>query len=78
MTSAIVNLTEKNSMYLNILKAYFGLKNKSDAMNFIVSEYAKEVLEPQLRPEYAKKLQKIMKEKGNSYKSLAKMKEAYS
>ena len=77
MTSAIVNLTEKNSAYLNIFKAYFGLKNKSDAMNFIVQEYAKEVFELQLRPAYIKKLQKIKQEKTTSYKSIVKMKEAY-
>ncbi len=77
MTSAIVNLTEDNNLALNILKAKFGLRNKSDAMNFVVSEYAKEALEPQLRPEYVQKLKKIMKEKGKAYASLDAMMKEY-
>ena len=77
MASAIVNLTAENDMYINIIKAYRGIKNKSDAINFVVQEYAKEAIENELRPEYIRKLQKIRKEKGKTYGSLAEMKEAY-
>ena len=73
MTSAVVNLTEENTILLNLIKAKFSLHNKSDAMNLVVREYAKEALEPELRPEYVQKLRKIMKEKPIVYKSLADM-----
>ncbi len=77
MTSAIVNLTADNNLALNILKAKFGLRNKSDAMNFVVSEYAKEALEPELRPEYIRKLKRILKEKPVAYSSFADMRKAH-
>ncbi|TKJ16924.1 hypothetical protein CEE44_00100 [Candidatus Woesearchaeota archaeon B3_Woes] len=36
---------------LNIVKAKFGLKDKSQAINLVVNEYEKTSLEPNLRPE---------------------------
>ncbi len=73
MTSAIVNLTEDNNRLLNIIKAHFDLRNKSDAINFVVEKFAKEGLEPQLRPEYVRKLKKIMKGKFHTYRSIDEM-----
>lgn len=78
MTSAIVNLTDSNNRLLNIIKAHFDLRNKSDAINFVVEKFAKEEkLEPKLRPEYVRKLKRIMKGKFHSYSSLADMRKAY-
>ena len=77
MTSAVVHLTEENTILLNLIKAKFSLSNKSDAMNFAVHEYAKEALEPELRPEYVKKLNKIRQEKGKVYASLDDMMKEY-
>ena len=73
MTSAVVNLTEQNDRFINIVKAHRGLKNKSDAINFVVQEYSKEASEPQVRPEYIRKLKKIMKGKTHAYRSLDEM-----
>lgn len=77
MTSAIVNLTEENNLILNILKAKFGLRNKSDAMNRVVAEYSKTALEPALRPEYIRKISSLMKEKPARYRSFAEMRKAH-
>lgn len=71
MTSAIVNLTDENNRVLNIIKAHFDLKSKSDAINFILEKYAKD--EPEVRPEYIKKLQRIMKTRGKTYASADEM-----
>jgi hypothetical protein len=73
MTSVMVDLTEHNNWIVNMLKAKFSLKNKSDAMNFLVQRYEKEALEPEVRPEYIKKANKIHKEKGKSFDSLQEM-----
>ena len=74
MTAAIVNLTEENNRILNVIKAHFDLRNKSDAMNFVVEKFAKEEkLEPELRPEYVRKLKRIMKQKSRVYPSLDAM-----
>ncbi|MCX6771103.1 MAG: DUF2683 family protein [Candidatus Micrarchaeota archaeon] len=78
MTSAIVNLTDENNRFLNIIKAHFGIKNKSDAINLVVQRFAKEEeLDPPLRPEYVRKLKRIMKEKRKSYGSLSEMLKEY-
>ena len=69
MTSAIVNLTDENSRFINIIKAHFGLKNKSDAINFVVENFPKEEMGLQVRPEYVRKLKRIMKQKPISFKS---------
>lgn len=77
MTSAMVDLTPDSGYILNMVKARFEFRNKSDAINFVLQEYARESLEPQLRPEYARKLQKIRKQKGKVYASLAEMSKEY-
>jgi hypothetical protein len=62
MVQAIVDLGEYQDRVLTIIKGKFGLKNKSDAVNFVIQKYGDELLEPELRPEYVKKLKKIEKE----------------
>ena len=63
MVKAIIDITEEANRILNILKAKYGLKDKSDAINIMAEKYEDEFLEPQLRPEYIKKAQNIMKQR---------------
>jgi len=70
MVQAIINIEDETNRVLNIVKAKFGLKDKSEAINMMAEQYEQEILEPQLRPEYAEKLQKIKKEKGIRFKSV--------
>jgi len=63
MVKAIVNINEKANRVLNIVKAKHGLKTKSDAINKVVSEYGKSLLEPELRPEFIEKIKARQKEK---------------
>ena len=62
MVQAIVNINENEDRVLNVVKGKFGLKNKSQAINLVIGKYEEEFLEPELRPEYVKKLNKIEKE----------------
>ena len=55
MVQAMININEEANKVLNIVKAKYGLKDKSEAINFVVSEYEQEFLEPELRPEYIEK-----------------------
>ncbi|MCZ7358202.1 MAG: DUF2683 family protein [Candidatus Methanoperedens sp.] len=48
MVKAIVNINERANRVLNIVKAKHGLKTKSEAINKVVSEYGKSLLEPEL------------------------------
>ena len=63
MVKAIVNINERANRILNIVKAKHGLKTKSDAINKVVSEYGKSLLEPELRPEFIEKIKARQKEK---------------
>jgi hypothetical protein len=70
VVQAVINIEENVNRVLNIVKAKFGLNDKSQAINLIVHEYEENFLEPQLRPEYLEKLQKIKKQKGIRFKSV--------
>jgi len=62
MPKAMVQISEKANRVLNIVKAKYALKDKSQAINKMAEEFGKVLLEPQLRPEYVKKLKKIEEE----------------
>ena len=62
MVQAVVTLNEHENRILNIIKGKYGLRNKSEAISVVISEYEKELLEPELRPEYVEKLKKREKE----------------
>ena len=59
MVQAIVDISMEANRVLNIIKAKYGLRDKSQAINTLAREYEEEMLEPELRPEYVKKLEKI-------------------
>ena len=63
MVKAIVDINEEANRILNIVKAKEDLKDKSDALNLILVLYGKEMLEPELRPEFIKELLDAQKEK---------------
>jgi len=73
MVQAIINIEDKTNRVLNIVKAKFGLKDKSESIDMMAEQYEKEILEPQLRPEYVDKLQRIKKEKGIRFKSVQEL-----
>jgi len=73
MVKAIININEKTNRLLNILKAKYGLKDKSEAIDKMAKEYEEEILEPELRPEYVEKIKKI--EKHGKFKRYTSVKE---
>jgi hypothetical protein len=72
MVQAVINIDERTNRVLNIVKAKFGLRDKSQAINLVVNEYEETSLEPELRPEYKIKLSKIMRGKHLSREELEK------
>ena len=64
MPTAIVKLDEEANRVINVIKAKYGLKDKSAAINKMAEEYEQELLEPELRPEYIETLKK--REKGKT------------
>ena len=63
MVQPLIKIKEETNRILNIIKAKYGLKNKSQTIDMMTKEYEQEILEPGLKPEYIKKAKKIMKEK---------------
>ena len=74
MVQAMININENVNRVLNIIKAKYGLKDKSEAINLVVNEYEENFLEPELRPEYLEKLQRIEREGyGETFDSIAQL-----
>ena len=78
MVQNIIKIGEREDRVLNIVKAKFGLKNKSEAVAIIAQTYEESFLEPELRPEYLEKLQKIRKGKYFKFNSIDDLKKATS
>jgi len=73
MVQAMIEIPEKANHILNIVKARYKLKTKSEAIAKIVIEFGTNIIEPELRPEYMSKLQKLEKEKGISFKNISEL-----
>jgi hypothetical protein len=78
MVQTLINLDKREDMVVNVVKGKFGLSNKNDAIKLIISEYEKESLEPELRPEYAEKLKGIMGQKGKRFSTVEELDEYLS
>ncbi|MBS3086617.1 DUF2683 family protein [Candidatus Pacearchaeota archaeon] len=73
MVQAMIEIPEEANQILNIVKARYNLKTKSEAIAKIVIECGGSILEPELRPEYLEKLQKIEREKGIKFKNISEL-----
>ncbi len=73
MVQAIIDIDENTNRVLNIIKAKFGLKDKSQAIDIMAGQYEQEILEEKLRPEYLDKLNKLEKQKGIPFKNMAQL-----
>jgi len=69
MVKAIITIDDRTNRVLNIVKAKYGLKDKSEAINMMALQY-ESILEPELRPEYVTKIKRISKQKGTKYNGL--------
>ena len=56
-----INLDERESRVINIVKAKYGLKDKSQALSVIIKRYEECELEPQLSPEFVKEIEDTLK-----------------
>lgn len=72
MVQALINISERANRILTIVKAKYGLRDKSQAIDRMAQEYENDLLEPGLRPEYEDKLKMIEKEPRVKVRSFAK------
>ena len=61
MVKNVINLDERESRVINIVKAKYGLKDKSQALSVIIKRYEEFELEPQLRPEFVEDIEDTLK-----------------
>ena len=73
MVQAVINIKDHANRILNIVKAKYGLKDKSQAIEVVVAQYEAAFLEPELRPEYVQKIRHL--EKNGKLKKYSSIKE---
>jgi len=78
MVQAVINIKERANRILNIVKAKYGFKDKSQAIEHVIEQYETAFLEPELRPEYIEKLEKIRKGKYTRFKSVEELRKKTS
>ena len=61
MVKNVINLDERESRVINIVKAKYGLKDRSQALSVIIKRYEEVELEPHLRPEFVKDMEDTLK-----------------
>ena len=78
MAQALINIGEYESRILTIVKGKFGFSTKNQAVNFVINRYGADLLEPELRPEYIKKLNTTRKGKYSKFSSIEELRNATS
>lgn len=72
MVYAIINIEDRANRVINMIKAKYCLKDKSQAINIMAKEYEESLLEPELRPQYIEKIRRIQQQgKFKTYKRLS-------
>jgi hypothetical protein len=61
MVKNVINLDERESRVINVVKAKYGFKDKSQTLSVIIKRYEECELEPQLRPEFVEAIEDTLK-----------------
>ena len=73
MAKSLVDFGERQDRVLTIVKGKYGLDNKSEAANLIVSKFEEAFLEPELRPEYREEILKIDRGRFEKFSSIKEL-----
>jgi hypothetical protein len=77
MVQAMINVEDHTNTILNVIKAKYNLKDKSEAIDLMAAQYESEILEPGLRPEYVQKAKGIMQEEAIRVGSMEDFRKRY-
>jgi hypothetical protein len=72
MVQAMIRISKEANQILNVVKAKYGLKDKSEAIEKVVQDYGSDFLEPELRPDFILKIKQKQKEKTVKIKDFKK------
>ncbi|MBT3866242.1 DUF2683 family protein [Candidatus Woesearchaeota archaeon] len=70
MVQALLEINKNSNRVLNVVKAKYNLRDKSEALEWVISEYISN--EPELKPEFVKKIVQMKKEKSIKVRNFAK------
>ena len=62
VVQAVINISDRTNRVLNMVKAKYGFRTKSEAIDRMATEYEEELLEPELRPEFIEHIKESEKE----------------
>ncbi|MBT4577276.1 DUF2683 family protein [Candidatus Woesearchaeota archaeon] len=77
MVQAIIKIEDRTNRVLNIVKAKYGLRDKSQAIDLMAEQYQESILEPELKPEFIEKMKRIQKEPNIKIGSMKNFKKRY-
>ena len=77
MVQAMVNISENTNLILNIVKARYNLKDKSEAIEKVVLSCGAGLLEPELQPEFIQRMKRVSREKTINIGTLQNFKKRY-
>ncbi len=77
MVQAMVNISENANQILNIVKARYNLKDKSEAIEKVVLNCGRDLLEPELQPEFIQRIKQVSKEKTIKIDTLKNFRKRY-
>ena len=63
MVSALVKIDDETNRVLNTVKATYGLKDKGQAIDFVVEKFAELSAEPTLKKPFIKSIKRAQQEK---------------
>ena len=72
MVNALVEIDNQTNHVLNLVKAKYALRDKSEAIRYVVSYYSDEQKEAEFRPEFIERVLKAQKGKFVPVESFAK------
>lgn len=74
---ALLDIPQEVNQTLNIIKAQYNLKNKVEAITFVVNKFKEEHMELELRPEFVEKILKGENKKRIKFKSVEDLRKRY-
>ena len=77
MVQAIIDIDEHANRVLNMVKAKFGLRDKSQAINLMAEQYETEILEPELKPEFVTKAIRVSNQPSIKVGTIANLRKRY-
>jgi hypothetical protein len=70
LVQALLDISENTNRVLNVIKAKYNLKDKSQAVEYLVGQYVDESEDRELRPEFIERIKKARKGKFHTYKNM--------